>query len=66
MDKPADMGPASYDCLLKRLCIDCASTDVVGETIEATLMPPDVGELRGCVRRLVVIGDGVLSVIDDW
>jgi hypothetical protein len=68
MDNPADIGPCSYDCLLNRVCIDCASVEagVVGETIDATLIPPDVGELRGCEIRLVVIGEGVLSVTDDW
>jgi hypothetical protein len=38
---------------------------VVGETMEATLMPPEVGELSGCAM-FVVMGDGVLSLVEEW
>jgi hypothetical protein len=33
--------------------------------MEATLILPEVGELRGCVRRFADIGEGVLSVINN-
>ena len=37
----------------------------VGDTIEATLIPPEEGELRGCGCWLAAIGDGVLSTAED-
>jgi hypothetical protein len=58
----ADGGAESYDWwlnLLTRLSGD------VGETIEATLMPPDAGLFNGCVLGPVEIGEGVLSMMDE-
>ena len=34
--------------------------DEVGKTVEATLIPPEVGELSGCGPMLVVVGEGFL------
>lgn len=40
---------------------------VVGETIEATVMPLEIGdESAGTVSEVVEIGDGVLSATEDW
>lgn len=38
---------------------------MVGETIEATLMAPEAGELRGCVFGPFDMGEGVMSVADE-
>jgi hypothetical protein len=37
----------------------------VGDTIEATLIPPDAGLFNDCVFKPVEIGEGVLSIRDD-
>lgn len=41
---------------------------VVGETIDATLILLAIGDTSGCGMRLVVMGDGVLSVVEckEW
>jgi len=58
----ADGGAESYECWLNLLI---RFSGEVGDTIEATLIPPDAGLFNGCVFGPVDIGEGVLSIRDD-
>src|SRR5262245_20944695 len=63
--KVALLGAESSDWGRSNSRLGSALPGVVGETMEATLMLP-AGETRGCGSRLLVVGDGVLSVGEVW
>lgn len=60
--KVAEWGAESNECWLNLLIKLLGD---VGDTIEATLIPPEAGLLSDVVFRVFAMGEGVLSAVED-